>query len=133
MVCASMRKLLGDLFYIPFICAGILIVLTIVLLFTPVCACSSKLQDAEMQVENTGHALALYRIKFGRYPSTEEGLIKLTQKINGRPPIMESLYTDPWQQDLVYISPGIRNPDSFDLFSKGPDMKANTEDDVIDR
>jgi len=38
--------------------------------------------------------------------------------------------TDPRQQNLKYISPGIHNKDSFDLFSVGRDGIEGTVDDI---
>ncbi|MGJ8633812.1 MAG: type II secretion system protein GspG [Luteolibacter sp.] len=36
---------------------------------------------------------------------------------------------DPWGEEYQYTAPGTNNPD-FDLMSKGPDLTADTEDDI---
>jgi|GEM_PF-4062381 len=37
---------------------------------------------------------------------------------------------DPWGRPFIYKHPGVKHPDSFDLFSAGPDRKAGTDDDI---
>ena len=37
---------------------------------------------------------------------------------------------DPWQEPYAYRYPGVKNKDSYDLFSKGPDKTEGTADDV---
>jgi general secretion pathway protein G len=80
--------------------------------------------------------LTAYRIDFGDYPSTAEGL----QALIAPPPGKENrwrgyvegdrLPLDPWGEAYVYRYPGTRNPRSYDLFSKGPDRTADTDDDI---
>ncbi len=36
---------------------------------------------------------------------------------------------DPWENDYVYICPGQKNPDKYDLFSAGRDHRPDTADD----
>lgn len=81
--------------------------------------------------------LTAYRIDMGDYPSTAEGLAALVSRPTGqagrwRGPYLESaqLPVDPWQQPYVYRYPGTHNPASYDLFSKGQDKVADSEDDV---
>jgi general secretion pathway protein G len=37
---------------------------------------------------------------------------------------------DPWQNNYIYICPGIKNPNGYDLYSAGPSRKpgAGTDD-----
>lgn len=44
--------------------------------------------------------------------------------------IEESALIDPWGQPYQYRNPGHHNPNGYDIFSKGPDMKEDTEDDI---
>lgn len=37
---------------------------------------------------------------------------------------------DPWGMEFFYEAPGQNRPDSFDLYSAGPDGEPGTEDDV---
>jgi general secretion pathway protein G len=59
----------------------------------------------------------------GYYPSTDQGLNALV------PRLMEQLPKDAWGQLYVYRCPGRANPNSYDLFSAGPDRIPDTGDD----
>lgn len=95
---------------------------------------------AKMFVNSTLEApLMSYRSHLGDYPSTEEGLRALVSAPDGksdrwRGPYVRSmngkLPSDPWGEPYQYRYPGFKNPESYDLFSKGPDRKANTADDI---
>jgi general secretion pathway protein G len=83
--------------------------------------------------------LTAYRIDMGGYPSTAEGLQALVAAPQGKAdnwkgPYIESpggkLPLDPWQEPYVYRFPGVRNKDSYDLYSKGADKTEGTPDDV---
>ena len=80
--------------------------------------------------------LTAYRIDVGTYPSTAEGLGVLSSAPQGgsgrwRGPYVEGkIPNDPWQQPYEYRYPGKHNTSSYDLFSKGPDMTAETADDI---
>jgi len=43
--------------------------------------------------------------------------------------LFDSIPKDPWQNPYIYVSPGRKHPDSFDLYSAGPDRKPDTPDD----
>lgn len=72
----------------------------------------------------------------GRFPSPEEGLNALVQQpadaVGWKPPYIEGgqLPKDPWEREYVYVVPGKHNTFEFDVFSMGPDGKADTEDDI---
>ena len=70
--------------------------------------------------------LLSYRINMGQYPTTEEGLAALLTRpsedaTNWRGPYIKQLNPDPWGNPYQYRSPGEHNPDSYDLWSWGPD------------
>ena len=44
--------------------------------------------------------------------------------------VEESELIDPWCQPYQFRNPGKHNPNGYDIFSKGPDMKEDTPDDV---
>jgi general secretion pathway protein G len=81
--------------------------------------------------------LTVYKIHMGDYPTTAEGLQALiTPPANTAdrwrgPYLQESkLPTDPWGEPYQYRYPGVKNPDRYDLWSKGPDKTDGTEDDI---
>lgn len=84
-------------------------------------------------------SLVQYRIHMGDYPSTAEGLEALANPPAARAdrwkgPYIEAkggkLPTDPWGEPYQYRNPGTQNKSGYDLFSKGPDKVAGTEDDI---
>jgi general secretion pathway protein G len=90
----------------------------------------TQVDTTRTQIKNIENALDIYKMKFGSYPSSTEGLGVLANPPNNRNPIMETIPKDPWGGDFVYISPGQHNPASFDIYSKGPDQQGGTGDDI---
>lgn len=86
---------------------------------------------------NLATTLDLYEFDNGRYPTTEQGLQALLSKPTN-PPIPTSwsgpylkkkrIPKDPWGNDYVYVCPGIRNAQSYDLSSYGPDGVESSDD-----
>ena len=89
---------------------------------------------ADIQGINT--QLKLYESMNGFFPTTDQGLQALVTQpdTDPRPTRWYQLYKempkDPWQNNYIYICPGIKNPNSYDLYSAGPSRKpgAGTED-----
>ena len=88
---------------------------------------------ADVQAINT--QLKLYESMNGFFPTTEQGIQALvTQPTTDPKPtrwyqLFKDMPKDPWGNDYIYLSPGKKNPDSFDLYSAGPDRKPDTADD----
>ncbi len=82
-------------------------------------------------------ALDLYYLDNNRYPSTEQGLVSLAYKTNIEPipnqwPPQGYLKTsvslkDAWGNEYQYESPGIHNPQSYDLYSLGANGREDGE------
>jgi len=93
-------------------------------------------QAADLFVKSTlSLPLTNYRIDMGSYPTTAQGLEALVTRPQGgerwKGPYLEGgVPLDPWQQPYEYRYPGAQNKSGYDLFSKGPDLTAGTEDDV---
>jgi general secretion pathway protein G len=70
-----------------------------------------------------------YKMAMGSYPSTSEGLQALVtapanNADNWRPFLADGkLPLDPWNQPYQYACPGTHNPNSYDVWSKGPTDK----------
>lgn len=90
---------------------------------------------ARVQMESMETALKLYKLDNGVYPSTEQGLQALVEPPSiGQIPRKwrEGGYlekgkvpTDPWDNDYVYLSPGLHG--DFDLISYGADGEPGGE------
>jgi len=98
--------------------------------------------QAKIQIEALENALKMYKLDSGEFPSTEQGLKALVEKpAVGNVPRSwreggyldkNKVPKDPWKNEFVYLSPGMRNPDGFDLFSYGADGKAGGEGNDAD-
>lgn len=86
-------------------------------------------------IQTISQQLQLYENLNGFRPSTEQGIRALIQQPESEPrptrwyQFLKDMPKDPWQNDYIYRSPGIKNPNSYDLFSAGPDRKPDTADD----
>jgi general secretion pathway protein G len=86
------------------------------------------------QIASFKTSLNLFEVDNGYYPRGRNGLADLIQKprdaVNWKGPYLENLPKDPWQNEYIYEFPGKHNPNSYDIYSVGPDGRANTEDDI---
>ena len=88
---------------------------------------------ADIQGINT--QLKLYESMNGFMPTTDQGLqaLVIQADTDPRPTRWYQLYKevpkDPWQNNYIYICPGIKNPSGYDLYSAGPDRRPDTADD----
>jgi general secretion pathway protein G len=86
----------------------------------------AKASLAKSRIMELTGALDLYKLDMGRYPSTQEGLKALLTapggagKWNGPYMRNEETIKDPWDNDLIYRSPGEGNR-PFEIVSKGSD------------
>lgn len=87
----------------------------------------AKQVSARTQLEILSTALELYRLDHGRYPTTAEGLTALREAPGSGeaawrgPYVRRAVPLDPWGRPYHYESPGVRNPESFDLYTLGLD------------
>lgn len=82
--------------------------------------------------------LVTYQVNMGQYPRTPEGglraLFVCPPDDDGRwqGPYVDGDWRlkDGWGRDFLYLCPGRRNPDGYDLWSIGPDGVDGTQDDI---
>lgn len=79
--------------------------------------------------------LMTYRVHMGNYPSTEEGLAALMKNPgdddeanNWQGSYIKKLPKDPWGNSYQYAFPGSKNPESYDVWSFGPDGSESDDD-----
>lgn len=98
----------------------------------------AKHAAARSQIEIFALALDSYRLDHDRYPSSDEGLQVLrvrpsTDATRWRGPYLRrEVPTDPWGRPYLYRSPGVINPDSYDLLSLGRDGEPGGEGEDSD-
>ena len=91
----------------------------------------AKHAAAKAQLDMLTVALNAYRLDNDRFPTTEQGLEALrTMPTSGdipknwRGPYLSRVVPlDPWGKPYVFVSPGLVNPGSFDLYCLGRDGK----------
>ena len=84
-------------------------------------------------------ALDNFKTDCDRFPSTAEGLAALNTRpadiaeTKWRGPYLRAAVPkDHWGHDYVYLCPGIRHTNGFDLYSCGPDGVSKTRGDDAD-
>jgi general secretion pathway protein G len=100
----------------------------------------AKTSAAKSQVEMLGLALNAYRLDNDQFPTSEQGLeaLRTTPAAGGVPRNWRGPYltrvvpVDPWGRPYVYVSPGIRNPKSYDLYTLGRNGIAGGVDEDSD-
>jgi general secretion pathway protein G len=76
-------------------------------------------------------SLGEYEVDMGFYPQSLQDLLQKPRNArNWHGPYLESLPVDPWGNAYLYAYPGKHNPNSYDLWSAGPDGKSGDQDDV---
>ena len=86
-------------------------------------------------VNAIGTQLKLYESINGFYPTSEQGLQALVTQPSSEPrpshwyQLFKEIPKDPWGNIYIYLNPGRKNPNGYDLYSAGPDRKADTSDD----
>ena len=95
----------------------------------------AKIQRVDTDKQAIATQLKTYEMMNYSYPTTEQGLDALVHRPSSEPvpkrwtQLMADVPIDPWGTPYVYVSPGKKHPDGFDLYSLGPDRR-ESEDDV---
>lgn len=86
----------------------------------------AKVSTAKANIAELDSAVTRFYLNMDRYPAPEEGLKVLVQAPAGeeskwRGPYINLLRSDPWGNPYQYQVPGTRNPNRFDIWSRGAD------------
>lgn len=96
----------------------------------------AKKVRTQADIQSLGTQLMLYQNLSGTLPSSEQGLKALVTRPSSDPrprgwqQLLEEVPKDGWGHEFHYISPGVHNPNKYDLLSDGLDGKPGTEDDI---
>ena len=90
-----------------------------------------RITTAEMEIQNIVQGLEAFNTETARYPSNEEGLDVLLQKIGGLAPILnkKGRLDDPWGKPYMYRVT-VDEEEPFEVSSGGMDGVAGTPDDI---
>ncbi|MGF1657650.1 MAG: type II secretion system major pseudopilin GspG [Verrucomicrobiales bacterium] len=95
---------------------------------------AAREQRAQQDIISLTSQLRTFEIRHGSLPTTEQGLKVLTHKpesirnANRWQPLLERELRDPWDNAYLYRRPGVKNPQSFDLWSLGADGVESLDD-----
>jgi general secretion pathway protein G len=96
----------------------------------------ARVTKARSDIRAMEAALNLYRLDNMIYPTTDQGLEALVTQPSDSPEpknwkqggYLDRLPNDPWQNPYLYLNPGSHG--AIDIYSSGPDMQAQTDDDI---
>ncbi len=89
----------------------------------------AKEQRVQSDIQAISMQLRTYEMLNYRKPTTEQGLQALVTPPTAEPKpqrwkqLMDKLPIDPWGNQYIYNNPGKYKPESYDLFSLGPQGK----------
>lgn len=94
-----------------------------------------KIKTTQAQIATFGQAISLFEMECSGYPSSLEDLVKApTTKCKDFPKEgylqKQEIPQDAWNNDYNYRKPGTHNPNSYDLWSSGPDGEDGSSDDI---
>jgi general secretion pathway protein G len=100
----------------------------------------ARRNTAKSQIQILSLALDAYRLDNETFPTTEQGIESLrTIPITGEAPpnwkgpyLRQLVPLDPWGRAYVYLSPGVANPNAYDLYSLGKDGKPGGDGEDAD-
>ena len=90
----------------------------------------ARMSNAKAQILRIEQALEFYQLDNARFPTIDQGLQALVTRPSATPEprsynpagyIKADALTDPWDQPFQYRIPGDHNPQTFDIWSLGPD------------
>jgi general secretion pathway protein G len=98
----------------------------------------ANINAAKSQVGLFKTPIQMYQMAVGSYPTTSQGLEALRKTPSDLPnpakwdgPYLDSaIPLDSWDKPYQYVCPGEHNPDSYDVWSFGPDGVNGTDDDI---
>ncbi len=96
---------------------------------------SAKMVGVQADIQSISTQLKVYESFNGFVPTTEQGLQALVSHPSSDPQpsrwtqLLNSVPLDPYHSPYIYRSPGQKHPESYDLYSAGPDRKPDTADD----
>lgn len=100
----------------------------------------ARRNSAKSQIQILSLALDAYRLDNEGFPTTEQGLEALRSvPITGDPAsnwkgpyLRQMVPTDPWGRPFIYVSPGVSNPNSYDLYTLGKDGRPGGDGENTD-
>jgi len=94
----------------------------------------ANVQAATIQIGLLEEPITRYRLAMNKYPEELEDLWEAPSDADEEDrwgsEYMKKVGDDPWGNPYQYLAEGEKNPDSYDIWSNGPDGDDGTEDDI---
>lgn len=96
----------------------------------------ARVSAAKTDIASFKTALAMYEVDQGSFPKGQNGLDALVNRPSGlgtglnkwhKYLDVDKVPNDPWGKPYVYKNPGTHNPDSYDVWSLGPNGNGGNE------
>ena len=94
----------------------------------------ANIDAAKSQIGLVESSIEFYQLHFNQFPSRLADLWEkpsdssLAEKWTK--PYLDKLGSDPWGNDYMYLKDGKKNTGKYDFWSKGPDGKSGSDDDI---
>ena len=100
----------------------------------------ARRNTARSQIQILALALDAYRLDNDGFPTTEQGLESLRAvpiageaPTNWKGPYLRQLVPlDPWGRPYLFVSPGVANPNAYDLYTLGKDGRPGGDGEDAD-
>jgi len=130
------RKSSSTKWWLSFVFVVVIGFLVIQLLMprTSISGGEARSKAAAIQMDNFATALEKFKSDNRYYPNGTNGLQALVTapaEAKDWHQYLDSIPLDPWAHPYVYECPGKHRTNSYDLFSKGPDGRSGTKDDIV--
>jgi len=94
----------------------------------------ARVTASTAQLSSINQSIKSFEMDTGGFPKTLKDLVESSSENekDWRGPYMDSdaIPKDSWGEEYDYKFPGNNNRKGYDLWSKGPDKQADTEDDI---
>jgi general secretion pathway protein G len=129
---AASKRIIGRML----IAIAVLLLASAVAILSSLTSFGKARHNAELgQLSTIKASLNQYKSITGHYPTTEQGLAALVAQqlepvsMYGGRTVLDFVPKDLWGSDYIYFCPGRVHPESYDLYSPGPDRIPGTSDD----
>ena len=91
----------------------------------------AKIAKAKGDIASFTQALDIYYMENGEYPGGDGLQALLSSGDDGKSLLKKKeIPKDPWKNEYIFRNPGTKNPDTYDVCSRGPDKQEGTQDDI---
>lgn len=91
---------------------------------------TAEIQATKARITQVVTDIESYRINAMTYPGSLNDLVTRPGNVRAWVKLEDRVPEDAWAEPFMYKYPGTHNPSKYDVYSKGPDKKEGTDDDI---